>query len=62
MMEYIRKMSLGAEGFTKKGFIEKFGDPFAVANNIINTDANVEFTSKKQEELDYYREKYGVNN
>ena len=32
MMDYINKMSIGVEGFTKQGFIEKFGDPFAIAN------------------------------
>jgi hypothetical protein len=62
MIDYMNKMASGAEGFTKKGFIEKFGDPFAVANKIVNTDANVDFTPKKQEELDYFREKYGGNN
>ena len=62
MMDYINKMSIGVEGFTKQGFIEKFGDPFAIANEIVNTDAKVEFTPKKQEELDYFREKYGGNN
>tara|TARA_Y100000004_G_scaffold141149_1_gene160486 strand:- start:6065 stop:8200 length:2136 start_codon:yes stop_codon:yes gene_type:complete len=59
MIKYINKMAVGAEGFTKQGFIEKFGDPFAVAKDIINTDVNVEFTPKMQEELDYYKKKYG---
>jgi len=59
MMEYINKMSIGAEGFTKEGFLEKFGDPFAVANEIINTDANVDFTPKMEEELEYFQKKYG---
>jgi hypothetical protein len=53
---------VGAEGFTKKGFIEKFGDPFAVAKEIVDADVNVEFTDKMQQELDYYKEKYSGSN
>ena len=59
MIDYINKMTLGAEGFTREGFIEKFGDPFAMVNNMTKTDVDVEFTPKMQEELDYYKKKYG---
>jgi hypothetical protein len=62
MIDYVNKMASGAEGFTNKGFIEKFGDPFIVAKEIVEADVNVEFTDKMQEELDYYKKKYSGSN
>ena len=60
IMKYIQGMSDGAEGYTKDGFIETFGDPFATANKIMQGDEQIEFTDKNQEELDYFKKKYGV--
>ena len=65
-IDYISKIGL-VEGFTKQGYIDKFGDPFKSSKKLIDDfDADGDkpkvLTEEQKRELEEFRKQFGIIN
>ena len=59
---YLDNISAGVEGFTKEGYIEKYGDPFSRSISLVDqTDEslNEPLSEEEKKQLEEFKKKYG---